>query len=114
MKRLIFYFSATGNSLYVARELAKAVEGGEAVSIPSLMHSGEYDFEADEIGFVMPLYGHMPPNMVQEFIGRAKLKADYFFTVFTFGMRPGPVCHLGRRVEQGGLQDGLHQCGAVG
>lgn len=91
MKRLIFYFSATGNSLYVARELAKAVEGGKAVSIPSLMHSGEYDFEADEIGFVMPLYGHMPPNMVREFIGRAKLKAEYFFTVFTFGMRPGPV-----------------------
>lgn len=93
MKRLVFYFSATGNSLYIARELARGTEG-QALSIPYLLKKGNLKFEAEEIGFVQPLFGHMPPNLIREFIARAELKADYFFSIFTFGMRKGSVVEL--------------------
>ena len=84
-KRVVLYFTGTGNCLYVARQLAGA--DGETLSIPQLMKRGQFDIEADEIGLVYPVYGHMPPNMVRRFIEKARLKADYKFAVLTYGMR---------------------------
>lgn len=84
-KRLIFYFTGTGNCLYVARQLAD--ENTELLSIPQMMNQGRTDFEADEIGLVYPIYGHMPPYMVRQFLKKARLKADYTFAVLTFGAR---------------------------
>lgn len=84
-KRIIFYFTGTGNSLYIARELAD--ENTELLSIPQMMRQQRFDFEADEIGIVYPIYGHMPPNMVRKFIQKAKLNAAYKFAVLTYGAR---------------------------
>lgn len=84
-RRIIFYFTGTGNCLYIARQLAD--EQTRLLSIPQLVKHGEYEFEADEIGIVYPIYGHMPPNMVRNFIRKAKLKADYKFAVLTYGNR---------------------------
>lgn len=84
-KRIILYFTGTGNCLYVARELAD--EHTELLSIPQLVKQGRYALEADEIGIVYPVYGHMPPNMVREFIKKAQLKAKYKFAVLTYGNR---------------------------
>lgn len=83
-KRIILYFTGTGNSLYIARQLAD--ENTEILSIPQMMKQGRYDFAADEIGIVYPIYGHMPPNMVRNFIKQARLVAGYKFAVLTFGM----------------------------
>ncbi len=84
-KRLIFYFTGTGNCLYVARQLV--VDNTKLLSIPQLMKQKEFNFEADEIGLVYPIYGHMPPYTVRQFLKKAKLKADYTFAVLTFGAR---------------------------
>lgn len=84
-KRLVLYFTGTGNCLYVARSIAGSE--GEVLSIPQMVKQNRYDFEADEIGLVYPIYGHMPPNMVRRFIKKAKLKADYKFAVLTYGNR---------------------------
>lgn len=83
IKRLIFFFSATGNSLYVAREI-----GGEnaiLMSIPQEIHNENPTYEAEEIGFVFPTYCFTAPAIVQDFIARSSFKADYFFAVATFG-----------------------------
>lgn len=82
-KRGILYFTGTGNCLYVARQLGG--ENSELLSIPQLMKQNDIEIEADEIGIVYPIYGHMPPNMVRQFIKKAKLKADYKFAVLTYG-----------------------------
>lgn len=82
-KRLIFYFSATGNSLYVAREIAG--DEGKLLSISQEIHNEQPEYEAEEIGFVCPIYCFLPPAIVQDFIARSTFKADYFFTVGTFG-----------------------------
>ena len=84
-KRLVFYFTGTGNCLYVARQLAD--DNTELLSIPQLMKQKELNFEADEIGLVYPIYGHMPPYMVRQFLKKAKLKAGYTFAILTFGAR---------------------------
>lgn len=84
-KRVILYFTGTGNCLYVARQLAG--KEGEILSIPQLMRKKQFDIEADEIGLVYPVYGHMPPNMVRQFIKKARLRAEYKFAVLTYGMR---------------------------
>ncbi|MBQ7811682.1 MAG: flavodoxin family protein, partial [Bacteroidales bacterium] len=84
-KRIVFYFTATGNSLFVAREL-----GGEnIISIPQALKNDKLEYEADEIGIVYPIYGHMPPNIVKDFLKAARLKADYFFAVLTYGNNRG-------------------------
>lgn len=84
-RRTILYFTGTGNCLYAARQLGG--EDAELLSIPQLMKQGRFEIEADEIGIVYPVYGHMPPNMVRRFIRKADLKADYLFAVLTYGNR---------------------------
>ncbi|MBQ8672757.1 MAG: EFR1 family ferrodoxin [Bacteroides sp.] len=84
-KRIILYFTGTGNCLYVARQLAN--ESTELLSIPQLMKLKKLEIEADEIGLVYPIYGHMPPYMVRLFIQQAKLKAGYKFAILTYGAR---------------------------
>lgn len=59
----ICYFSATGNSLYVARRI-----GGELLSIPQLMRQDEIHIEDDAIGVVCPCYNVEIPMMVRDFI----------------------------------------------
>ena len=83
IKRLIFYFSATGNSLYVSRQIAG--EEGTLLSISQEIHNENPVYEAEEIGFVCPVYCFIPPAIVQDFIARSTFKADYYFTVGTFG-----------------------------
>ena len=97
-KRLIFYFTGTGNCLYIARQLAE--ENTELLSIPQLVKQGKYEFEADEIGIVYPIYGHMPPNMVREFIKKAQLKAAYKFAVLTYGARKCDAVEIWDRISR--------------
>lgn len=77
---LILYFTATGNSLAVAKKI-----GGNLVSIPQAIRNGQYEFEAEVIGFVFPAYCNYPPKTVRDFLSRANLRADYMFAVATYG-----------------------------
>ncbi|MBQ9666069.1 MAG: EFR1 family ferrodoxin [Bacteroidaceae bacterium] len=82
-KRLVFYFTATGNSLYVARQLS--AESVEPLSIPQVLKGQQMEFEAEEIGIVYPDFAAAAPLMVREFVEKVKLKTPYLFSVITFG-----------------------------
>ena len=82
-KRLVFYFTATGNSLFVAQQLSD-----NPMSIPQELKKQEMVYEADEIGIVCPDYAGAIPKIVQEFVAKATLKAPYIFTVITYGNSP--------------------------
>lgn len=84
-RRIILYFTGTGNCLYLARQIAN--DGDEILSIPQLVKNKQYDLEADEIGIGYPIYGHMPPYMVRDYINKAHFKAKYKFAVLTYGKR---------------------------
>ena len=71
---MIFFFSATGNSLYVAKQLSD-----KPVSIPQVIGQNELVFEDETIGIVCPVFGHEMPPMVKEFVERAKFKTVCIF-----------------------------------
>ena len=77
----ICYFTATGNSLYVAKRI-----GGKLLSIPKLMKQNEISIEDDSIGIISPVYGGDMPRMVKAFLGKANLKTKYLFFISTYGM----------------------------
>lgn len=76
----LVYFSATGNSLYVAKRL-----GGEPLSIPRLQKSGVYEITGAVVGIICPVYGFTVPYLVREYLEKATIKADYVFVIMTFG-----------------------------
>lgn len=86
---MIFYFTATGNSLYAAKYLED-----ELVSIPQAIHEDSPVFEAEKIGIVCPVYGHEVPPMVREFMKKAEFKTDYFYMILTYGNRHGGAAEL--------------------
>jgi len=81
-KRLVFFFTGTGNSLYAAKQFSD-----NPLSIPQVMKSDNLVFDADEIGLVYPVYAHTPPTIVREFLEKATLNAPYKFAIATFGKR---------------------------
>lgn len=96
---MVFYFTATGNCLYVARELADAdgSKDAQALSIPQEMRREDELSYADEtIGIVYPVYGHMMPKMVRDFLKRAKFRTSYLYVVATYGKRHANAVELAK------------------
>ena len=77
----ICYFTATGNSLYVAKRI-----GGTLLSIPKLMKENEIIINDDAVGIIAPVYAGNMPEMVRNFLKKAKIKTDYLFLICTYGM----------------------------
>lgn len=84
----ILYFSSTGNSLYLAKRF-----GGELLAIPQMIKEKRYEFEDDVIGIIFPVYGLCIPPYVEEYLSKLKIKADYLFSVATYGFFSGAVCN---------------------
>lgn len=83
----IFYFTATGNSLYVAKKV-----GGELISIPQALKNITLTFEDEKIGIIFPCYGLSTPKIVSEFIEKVTLKSPYIFTILTYGNTIANAC----------------------
>lgn len=91
MSRIIYYFSGTGNSLVVARDIAEKING-QFISIPSVIHQESIKTEADMIGIVFPMYHHGVPLIIKRFINKMdNLDKKYIFGVCTYGESPG-IC----------------------
>lgn len=84
----IFYFSGTGNSLAVARDLARQLDA-KLTSIPGLTGQERVTTDADTIGIVFPVYNvgiTYVPLVVQRFVSKlAELDDKYIFGVCTYG-----------------------------
>jgi ferredoxin len=91
---MIFYFSATGNSLFVAKEIAAASGDSEVISIPQAIHQKDLSFSSERIGIVCPVFGHEMPPLVKEFLKKAQFNTDYFYIVETFGKMNGGCTEL--------------------
>ena len=76
------YFTATGNSLYVAKRI-----GGELLSISQLMKQANIVIEDEAVGIVCPVYCGEMPKMVRQFLKQAKISTGYFFFIYTYGMQ---------------------------
>lgn len=84
MRTGIFYFSATGNSLYTASEIKKEFKDAKLISIPQALSDREYLYEFDEVGFVFPVYYGGLPKLVEKFISNIELpRVRYLFAIGT-------------------------------
>lgn len=86
---MIFYFTGTGNSLYVAKQFDK-----KPISIPQIIGNENLTFKDDMIGIVCPVYCHIPPKMVIDFMKKAKFNTNYFYMILTYGCRHGGAAEL--------------------
>jgi ferredoxin/flavodoxin len=85
MKTTIFYFSATGNCLVVARDLAKELGNATLVNIAQVIDQ-ELDLSADCIGIIYPVYVFGMPSIITRFINKLKSYPNkYFFAITTGG-----------------------------
>lgn len=78
---MLFYFTATGNCLYIAKQFDQ-----NPISIPQVIHQDHLVFEAETIGIVAPVYAGELPHLVREFIQKATFKTDYLYLLLTYGM----------------------------
>ena len=90
---MVFYFTGTGNSLYVAGQIED-----NPISIPQVIHNENLDFSADSIGIVAPVYGHEVPPMVRDFMKKAAFHTDYFYMILTYGNRHGGAAELAKQL----------------
>ncbi len=83
---MIFYFSATGNSRYVAEKIAAAT-GDTAVS----MIGQESSYMDDVLGIVSPTYAWGLPAIVAQFLQNFNInqQPQYLFFIATYGTTPG-------------------------
>lgn len=89
---MIFYFTGTGNSLYIAKQIEE-----NPLSIPQTIHRRNQEFSADSIGIVAPVYGHEVPPMVKDFMKNAVFHTDYFYIILTYGNRHGGAAELAKK-----------------
>jgi ferredoxin len=89
VKTVIYYFSATGNSLEVARCLAQDLGGAELVPVVKAL-TGDVKTSCSTIGIVFPVYMFGLPLIIAKFLKNVDMgSADYVFTVTTSGGMPG-------------------------
>lgn len=97
---MIFYFTGTGNSLYVARNIAQCQEETLipiAKEIEKNKSLFEYQLKENELlGFVFPIYAWGPPKIVLNFIDRLSISGSkpYVFYVSTCGDEEGNTCDV--------------------
>lgn len=111
---MIFYFTGTGNTKWVAQQLADAT--GDALRfIPDELRQAtlRYELDAEErLGFCFPTHGWQPPRIVREFIRRATFhwpsssgKKPFTYAVTTCGDNMG---HAMRILQKELKAKGLH------
>jgi ferredoxin/protein involved in ribonucleotide reduction len=90
MKTTIYYFSATGNSLNFARNIAFGLGDTELVSIARSMESESVETTAERIGLIFPVFAWGVPRIVVDFLEKVNLKNKrYIFGIATCVAIPG-------------------------
>ncbi len=99
----IYYFSGTGNSLAVARDVAEKIHG-ELLSIPEQMANECVTTKSEMLGIVFPVYHGNLPLIIYRFMGKLQnLSSRYIFAICTFGDSPGiALSYLDQAIRERG------------
>lgn len=81
---IVYYFSGTGNSLFVAKEIQKRIPNTDLLPITSLLKQDKIIPQADRVGIVFPIYMATAPIPIRTFIYKLDIKpTQYIFAVAT-------------------------------
>ena len=92
MKTILYYFSGTGNTLMLARLLAKKLDNTEIINIVSCNNSIETP-KADAIGILFPVYAFGLPKIMHDFVNNNLKIPDntYVFSLTNYAGAGGAV-----------------------
>lgn len=80
MAAVIFYFTGTGNSKYLAERIA-AQTGDELMNIAECVQDQNYSFrleDGERLGFVVPVYFYGIPVIVLEFLKKLNVSSGHY------------------------------------
>jgi len=84
MKTTIYYFTGTGNSLKIAKDIAEKLDDCELVPIAKVLQQDQIVATSEKVGFIFPLYYFGLPRIVYDFIEKIGLdNTNYLFAVVT-------------------------------
>jgi len=90
LKTTIFYFSATGNSLYVAKKLAGLMGETAVHSMANYEPNGQIGGKDEAVGFVFPSYYGKMPRLVSKFVSELGIApSTWIFCLSTMGIALG-------------------------
>jgi ferredoxin len=80
----IFYFSGTGNSLHVARELQSRLPGAELIPVMGVLEKRKIRAKAGTTGIIFPIHALTFPWPVKKFLKKIDLAlSTYIFAIAT-------------------------------
>ncbi len=92
----LFYFSGSGNSYKVAKDIAEELKEAEIIPIAKAL-GGDFDCSADAVGLIFPVYAWGMPRMVLNFT--KQLETDkYVFAVITYGGSAGNTMRQTKKI----------------
>ena len=94
---MIFYFSGVGNSKWVARKLADALQDKVLPIAEEIRKEAVYTpMKGERVGFVFPVYGWEPPKIVMDFVRKMTLEhaPEYLYFVCTCGDDTGKTADI--------------------
>lgn len=90
----VYYFTGTGNSLTVAKDIAEKING-ELISIPSVIGNDTVKTDADVIGIVFPVSMWGIPLIIKRFVKKIEnLQGKYIFAIATYGGMPAATINM--------------------
>jgi Pyruvate/2-oxoacid:ferredoxin oxidoreductase delta subunit/flavodoxin len=88
MKTVLYYFSSTGNSLWVARKMAAQLGETTLISLPT-KGNVRVDNDIQRVGIVFPVIMFGLPRLIEKFIDTVEITGSpYLFAVATSGGMP--------------------------
>ena len=114
---MLYYFSATGNSLQLAKDFAEKMNANLSNIATLVNNSKNEDIETDAnfIGFVVPVYFLGLPKIVVTFLEKLVIKSKnpYVFAVVTYGgFKGGALNQIAEILSKKNIK--LNYGGAVG
>lgn len=90
----LYYFSGTGNSIAIVRELQKHLHDAEPLPIARHLDDTGIRDDSEVIGIIAPTYYMDIPDIVRDFTEKLSIKKKAFvFAVIHYGVTPGRAFH---------------------
>lgn len=83
----IFYNTATGNSLYVAKTIRDKFKDCELISMSKALKENKFEVTEDVMGFIYPVHYAGIPIVVNEFISKLRINENAY--IFAIGVTGG-------------------------
>jgi len=94
MKAEVYYFTGTGNSLKVAKDIAREIDG-ELISIPKALSQGTIKINANVAVIVFPVYMWGIPLIIERFVKSIEnLNEKPLYAIVTYGGMPAATIHI--------------------